>query len=345
MGPPMLPTPMNPTFTISSPRECDGRTIRQNWSECFASQRGGAIWPQDREDARANGAQQAASDSASAAHAGAGQHAHGRRRRADPGPDAHRPRAGADLLARHDGHAAGRRVGRRPGGRAVRREALRQGGARLAAPGAHAGRRRAVHRRDAGAQLAEGAQHPAADLRASHDADLPRGHARHRRAARHQVGAAERRRGDRRGARHDRAHARHDRPVRLQLPLQLVLPQRQPSLCRIAGARARSGDEDARPAARGHHPAQEPPEARAGCRLHERHRRPHHPRAPRGSRRRRGQARPAGLHAERGRQAERRAARRRQHPLPDEHLPDRRPRDHERDAVVCRSISCSTIRT
>ena len=54
---------------------------------------------------------------------------------------------------------------------------------------------------------------------------------------------------------------------------------------RIAGARARSGDEDARPAAGGHHPAQEPQEARAGCRLHERHRRPHHPRAPRGARR------------------------------------------------------------
>ena len=74
----------------------------------------------------------------------------------------------------------------------------------------------------------------------------------------HQVGAAERRRGDRRGARHDRAHPRHDRPVRLQLPLQLVLPQRQPSLCRVAGARARGGDEDARPAA-----ARTSPSARA----------------------------------------------------------------------------------
>ncbi len=291
---------------------------------------------QDREDRPPHGAQQAASDSAPAAHAAAGQHAHGRRRRADPGPDAHRARAGADLLARHDGHAAGRRIGRRPGGRTVRREALRQGGARLAAPGAHAGRRCAVHCRDPGTELAEGAQHPAADLRASHDADLPRGHARHRRAARHQVGAPERRRGDRRRARHDRAHPRHDRAMRLQLPLQLVLPQRQPSLRRIAGACAGSRDEDARPAAGRHHPAQEPPQARAGCRLHERHRRPHHPRAPRGPRRRPGQARPAGLHAERHRQAERRAARRRQHPLPDEHLPDRGARDHERHAVVRR---------
>ena len=47
------------------------------------------------------------------------------------------------------------------------------------------------------------------------------------------------------------------------------------------------------------------------------------------------QARPAGLHAERRRPPQRRAAGRRQHPLPDEHLPDRGPRDHERDAVLC----------
>src|ERR1700736_4893867 len=158
MGPPMLPTPMNPTFTVSSPGECDGRLYdRIRRAQCFALRRGEAIGMQDREDQPTDGAQQAASDSAPAAHAGAGQHAHGRRRRADPGPDAHRSRAGADLLARHDGHAAGRRVGRRPGGRTVRREALRQGGAWLAAPGAHAGRRCAVHRRDAGTELAEGA--------------------------------------------------------------------------------------------------------------------------------------------------------------------------------------------
>src|SRR4029077_9918482 len=139
MGPPMLPTPTNPTFTISSPGECAGRTIRRNWSCSFwVAVRRGNMMPRQGGRPR-HGAQQAASDSASAAHAGPGQHAHGRRRRADPGPDAHRPRAGADLLARHDGHAAGRRVGRRPGGRTVRREALRQGGARLAAPGAHAG--------------------------------------------------------------------------------------------------------------------------------------------------------------------------------------------------------------
>src|SRR5215470_1804346 len=249
-----------------------------------------------RQGARpADGAQQAASDSPSATYARAGQHAHCRRRCADPGPDADCARTGADLLAGHDGHAAGRGVGRRPGGRAVRREALRQGSARLAAPGPHAGRRRPVHRRDTGAQLAEGAQHPAAYLRTPHDADLPRRHARHRAAARHQVGAAERRRGDRRGARHDRAHLGHDRPVRLQLPFQFLLSQRQPSLCRIAGQSARGSDEDARPAARGHRPAQEPQEARPGCPLHERHRRPHHSRAPRGpgpNRRRGDQAKP-----------------------------------------------------
>ena len=86
-------------------------------------------------------------------------------------------------------------------------------------------------------------------------------------------------------------------------------------------------------------------EARGGCRLHERHRRPHHQRAPRDAGRRRSQARPAGLHAGGHRQADRRAARRRQYPLPDEHLPDRRSRDHERDAVLRRLLPAQQSRT
>ncbi len=43
----------------------------------------------------------------------------------------------------------------------------------------------------------------------------------------------------------------------------------------------------------------------------------------------------AGLDGQRRRSLDRRASRRRQHPLPDQHLPDRRPRDHQRHAVLC----------
>ena len=65
--------------------------------------------------------------------------------------------------------------------------------------------------------------------------------ARHRRAARQEMGAPQRRRRDRRRPRHDRADARHDRPLRLRLPLQFVLPPRLPPLRRGAGALARDG--------------------------------------------------------------------------------------------------------
>ena len=50
MGPPMLPTPMNPTFTVPSRENATADYTTESVSECFASQRGGAIWPQDRED-------------------------------------------------------------------------------------------------------------------------------------------------------------------------------------------------------------------------------------------------------------------------------------------------------
>ena len=103
------------------------------------------------------------------------------------------------------------------------------------------------------------------------------GHARHRRAARDQVGAAERRRGDRRGARHDRAHPRHDRPVRLQLPLRsFYRSDNHPYVGRW------SGRFEAVMKMRGL-PLEDITQRKSrkslegGCRLHERHRRPHHP--------------------------------------------------------------------
>ena len=92
--------------------------------------------------------------------------------------------------------------------------------------------RRPLHRVHAGAELVEGAQHPAAELQPARDAGLPRDDARHRRAARPEVGAAQRRRRGRRRARHDLADPRHDRAVRLRLPLQLVLPRDESPLRR-----------------------------------------------------------------------------------------------------------------
>src|SRR5712672_3227002 len=52
---------------------------------------------------------------------------------------------GADLLARHDGHAASRGLGTRSGRRAQRRETVRQGGERIPAPRTRRRRRRTVY--------------------------------------------------------------------------------------------------------------------------------------------------------------------------------------------------------
>ena len=71
-----------------------------------------------------------------------------------------------------------------------------------------------------------------------------------------------------------------------------------------------------------------------GRRLHEQDGRRDHRRAPRQRRGRRGQEGHARRHDDRRRPRHRRAARRRQHPLPDQHLPDRGPRDHQRAVVV-----------
>ena len=148
----------------------------------------------------------------------------------------------------------------RSGRRTLRREALRQGGARLAAPGARGRRRRAVHRRHQRAELEQGAQHPAAAVRQPRDAVLSPEHGRYRRAARQEMGAAQRRRGDRRRPRHDGADARHHRAVRLRLPLQFVLPPRLSPVRRIAGALARNHHDDARHSA-GRPVAAEAPQA------------------------------------------------------------------------------------
>ena len=68
------------------------------------------------------------------------------------------------------------------------------------------------------------------------------------------------------------------------------------------------------------------------CRLHERHRRRDHQGAPR-IRAAEDKKDLLGFMLT-GIDKQTASARRREHPLPDEHLPDRRPRDHERDAVL-----------
>src|ERR1700751_1188938 len=67
-----------------------------------------------------------------------------------------------------------------------------------AAPGAGSGGRWLVHGRHHRAELEQGAQHPDAAVRQPRHAVLPPEHGRHRRTAGEEVGAIERRRGDRR---------------------------------------------------------------------------------------------------------------------------------------------------
>ena len=74
-------------------------------------------------------------------------------------------------------------------------------------------------------------------------------HGRYRRTTGQEMGAAERRRGDRRRPRHDGADAGHHRPLRLRLPFQFVLSPRLPSVRGIAGALARDHHDDPRHAA------------------------------------------------------------------------------------------------
>ena len=87
-------------------------------------------------------------------------------------------------------------------------------------------------------------------------------HGRYRRAAREEMGAAQRRRGDRRRPRHDGADARHHRPLRLRLPLQFVLSPRLSPVRGIAGALARDHHDDPRHSAGGPVAAEAPPRPR-----------------------------------------------------------------------------------
>ena len=279
-------------------------------------------------------------DPASAEEADRRQHAVDRFDVAGAASGADGEGARPDLLARHDGRAHRHRLRRRSGRRAERRKALRQGGARRAAPRARHRRRRAVHGRHHRAELGQGAQHPDAAVRQPRDAVLPSDDGRYRRAAGQEVGTAERRRRDRRRARHDGADARHHRPVRLRLPLQLVLPPRLPSVRRVAGAFARDRDDDARAAARRPLDAQPPPGHGEGHRVHERDGRRDRRRAAQERRGRPGQEGHAGRDDDRCRPRNRRAARRRQHPLPDQHVPDRGARDHQRPVCRARSMRC-----
>ena len=179
------------------------------------------------------------------------------------------------------------------------------------------------------------AQHPAADLRAARHAGLPRRHARYRRSVHDEVGAAQRRRRDRRHRRHDARDARHHRPVRLRLSLQFVLPRRQPSRsstpwcarwkppCRRAACRWRTSinpqeQRQLRDDTRYMHDMVE--DLIKARRMHED-----------ASKKDLLNYMLAGVDKQTGP-----APRRHPDPRRDHHLPDRRPRDHQRPALVRR---------
>ena len=134
--------------------------------------------------------------------------------------------------------------------------------------------------------------------------------------------------------RHDPADAGHDRPLRVRVPVQLLLPGHAAPVRRgddadphgVAGpgapAQGPDAAEDPRAAAAGRGPG-----------VHERPGGPAHRRAARPGRcgRHHGSA---GPDAHRRRQADRRAAAGLQHPGAVHHLPHRRPRDDVGPAVV-----------
>ena len=99
------------------------------------------------------------------------------------------------------------------------------------------------------------ARHPAAQLQHLGDEGLPRPDDRHRRAAVPEVGAPEPGRADRRHRGHDPPDPRHDRALRVQLPVQLVLPRHRAPL--------RRGDDGR--AARDPGPAAPAPRSRSSC--------------------------------------------------------------------------------
>ena len=157
-------------------------------------------------------------------------------------------------------------------------------------------------------------------------------HARHRRADAAAVGAL-RRRADRRDRPGDAAHPRHDRALRLRFSLQQLLPDTDASVRRGDARRAGRGRPAGaaawyRHAAHGPQPAPFRPQQDDHVRPRRRARRP-----PPG-RGRRAARRPARQDAGGPRPRHRRGARRREHPLPDGHLPRRRARDDQRAALA-----------
>ena len=172
--------------------------------------------------------------------------------------------------------------GRRP----LRRRPLRQ--ARRAQPAGvpqDPQERGAVHRGHRRPAVEVRARHPAAQLQHVGDEGLPRPDDRHRRAAVPQVGAPEPGRADRRHRRHDAADPRHDRAVRVQLPVQLVLPRHPAPVHRGDDGRAARDPGPAAPAPdRGQDAPRGPAEAAGRQQVHGRHRR-RDPRRAEGERR------------------------------------------------------------
>jgi hypothetical protein len=135
-------------------------------------------------------------------------------KRSGPRPGAHSPelhaargRVRPDLQARAAQRQHDHRQQPGAGGRALRRDALREGAAPAAAGNAGPGRGRAVHGRDRGGELGRRPPDPHAGVRAGRPAvHVPR-HGRHRRTADVEVGTPGPRRTHRPGRQRDPAHA------------------------------------------------------------------------------------------------------------------------------------------
>ena len=242
--------------------------------------------------------------------------------------------AGADLLARHDGRAARHRVRPRSGRRTLRRKALRQGGARFAAPGARRRRRRAVHRRyqepnwskahnillQPFGNRAMQSYHPSmVDIAEQLVKKWERLNADEEIDVVHDMTALTL---DTIGLcgfdyRFNSFYRRDYHPFveSLVRSLETIMMTRGLPLESLWMQKRRR-------------------DARRRRRLHEQDGRRDHRRAPRQCGSRRRQEGHARRHDDRRRPRDRRATRRRQHPLPDQHLPDRRPRDHQRAVVL-----------
>ena len=195
-------------------------------------------------------------------------------------------------------------------------------------------RGRARHREDRRAELGEGASPADAGVRADRHPRHVRPDARHRRPDADALGALRAERGDRGDGRHDAAHARHDRAVRLRLPLQQLLPARDASVRRRDGrCVVRDGGARTPPRHRQQADAAQAPRLRGRPEADARGRRRPDRRAQARPQRRRQEG-PARPDAAGPRPGHRRGPVGREHPLPARHVPDRRPRDDQRTALV-----------